>query len=127
MRNKSTFEFAVIRVVPKVEREEFMNVGVLVFSKSKRFLGIKYLLNEQRLKAFSEEIDLEVLKQYLNAWQLICEGGAKGGPIGQLETADRFRWLSASKSTILQCSETHSGLCDNPEEVLETTFVRYVL
>ncbi len=127
MLDKTTFEYTIIRVVPKVERQEFMNVGVLVFSKSKRYLGIKYLLNEKRLMAFSVEMDLELLKQYLKAWELICQGGPAGGTIGQMETADRFRWLSASKSTILQCSKTHSGLCDDPEKVLIDAFERYVL
>ena len=127
MQDKHTFEFAIIRVVPKIEREEFMNVGVLVFCKRKKFLGIKVQVNEKRLLAFSEEIDLQLILNYLNAWELICAGGTQGGPIGELEVSDRFRWLSASKSTMIQCSKTHPGLCDDPENVLNDAFSRYVL
>ena len=127
MPDKHTFEFAIIRVVPKVEREEFMNVGVLVFCKRKKYLGIKYSVNEKRLTAFSEDLDIELINQYLKAWELICEGGTSGGPIGELEVSDRFRWLSASKSTIIQCSKTHPGISANPEDVLDDAFKRYVL
>jgi hypothetical protein len=127
MPDKHTFEFAVIRVVPKVEREEFMNVGVLVFCKRKKYLGIKFLVNEKKLTAFSEDLDLETVNQYLKAWELICKGGATGGPIGELEVSDRFRWLSASKSTIIQCSKTHPGMSAHPENVLKDAFERFVL
>ncbi|WP_020534504.1 DUF3037 domain-containing protein [Lewinella cohaerens] len=127
MPNKVPYEFAVIRVVPKVEREEFINVGVIVFSKRKKYLDIKYQLNENRLRAFSEELDVEMLKGYLKAWEAVCRGGAQGGSIGQQELPYRFRWLSASRSTILQTSRIHPGICDSPEEVLEDLFQRYVL
>ena len=127
MPDKHTFEFSVIRLVPKVEREEFMNVGVLVFCKRKKYLGIKFAVNEKRLTAFSEDLDIELINQYLKAWELICAGRAKGGPIGELEVSDRFRWLSASKSTMIQCSKTHPGLCSHPEKVLDDAFNRYVL
>ena len=124
---KHPFEYAVIRLVPRVEREEFLNVGVLVFCKRKKYLGIKYTVNEAKLACFAQDQDLEMIHQYLKAWELICLGGSKGGPIGELEISDRFRWLSASKSTILQCSKTHSGLCAHPESILEDAFERYVL
>ena len=127
MPDKHTFEFAVIRVVPKVEREEFMNVGVLVFCKRKKYLGIKFLVNEKKLTAFSEDLDVETVNQYLQAWELICKGGKPGGPIGELEVSDRYRWLSASKSTIVQCSKTHPGMSAHPENVLEDAFERFVL
>lgn len=127
MPNKVPYEFAIIRVVPKVEREEFINVGVIVFSKRKKYLGIKYQLNEKRLQAFDEELDVEILKGYLKAWEGVCAGGTQGGSIGQEEQPYRFRWLSASRSTILQTSRIHPGICDSPEEVLEDLFRRYVL
>jgi hypothetical protein len=127
MPNKHTYEFAIIRVVPKVEREEFMNVGVLVFCKGQKYLGIKYLVNEKKLTAFADDLDVNLINRYLKAWELICQGGAAAGPIGELEVSDRFRWLAASKSTIIQCSKTHPGLCANPKIVLEDTFERYVL
>lgn len=127
MQDKVTFEYAIIRIVPKVEREEFFNVGVILFSKRKKFLGIKYKIDTAKLKSFSEDLDLDFLNDYLNAWQLICDGHPNGGTIGTFELSDRFRWLAASRSTIIQSSKTHPGLCDDPEKVLETIFNTYVL
>ena len=127
MLNKNIFEYAIIRLVPKVEREEFFNIGVLLFSKQKKFLDIKYLIDMQKLKAIAPEIEANVLNGYLNAWKLICDGNDAGGKIGDLEISDRFRWLAASRSTIIQSSKTHSGLCENPEEALHDIFEKYVL
>ncbi len=127
MQDRFTFEYAIIRVVPKVEREEFFNVGAILFSKRKKFLGIKYLVNPNKLKAFSLEIELEVLNNYLEAWQLICDGEPSGGKIGTLELSDRFRWLAACRSTIIQSSKTHSGLSNDPKEALDDIFRKYVL
>lgn len=127
MQDRVTYEFAVIRVVPKVEREEFLNVGVIIFSKPKKYLGIKYEINETRLTAFSNSIDINVLKNSLNAWQKVCEGLPGSGHIGQLDIAERFRWLVASRSTIIQSSKTHPGLCHNPQQVLEELFELFVL
>lgn len=122
-----TYEFSVIRLVPKVEREEFLNIGVILFSKRKKYLGIKYLIDENRINSFSDKVDIDLIRKYLNAWELICEGKPKGGSIGQLDMAERFRWLVASRSTIIQSSKTHPGLCYQPEKVLEQIFERYVL
>ncbi|WP_040282106.1 DUF3037 domain-containing protein [Psychroserpens damuponensis] len=127
MQDKITFEYAIIRIVPKVEREEFFNVGVILFSKRKKYLGIKYNIDPIKLKAFCSELDIDALNKYLHAWELICEGHPNGGAIGQFELSDRFRWLAASRSTIIQSSKTHPGLCDNPEQSLETIFETYVL
>lgn len=127
MQNKYTFEYAIIRIVPKVEREEFFNVGVILFSKRKKFLGIKYFVNPDKLKAFSSEVTLETFNNYLQAWQQICEGNPLGGKIGAFELSDRFRWLAACRSTIVQSSKTHSGLCVNPQKELEDIFNEYVL
>jgi len=127
MQDKVTFEYAIIRIVPKVEREEFFNVGVILFSKRKKFLGIKYHIDPKKLATFSEEIEIDLLNNYLHAWELICNGESKGGAIGKLDLADRFRWLAASRSTIIQSSETHSGLCDDPLKELEDIFNKYVL
>ncbi|MEL6720519.1 MAG: DUF3037 domain-containing protein [Bacteroidota bacterium] len=127
MQNKAPYEYAVIRLVPKVEREEFINIGVLLFSKRKKYLGIKLNLDEERILAFSKEVDLPTIQNYLNAWTSICEGTPKGGRIGSLDLASRFRWLTASKSTIIQCSPVHIGLCEKPEMVLERIFERRVL
>ena len=127
MQNKVTYEFAVIRLVPKVEREEFLNIGVILFSKRKKYLGIKYKIDKKRIAAFSEEVDTDMIAEYLKGWELVCNGQPNGGSIGELELASRFRWLVASRSTIIQSSKTHPGICEEPEEVLENIFNRYVL
>lgn len=127
MQDKVTFEYAIIRIVPKVEREEFFNVGVVLFSKRKKFLGIKYEINPIKLNAFSDELDLDALNKYLKAWELICDGNPKGGTIGKFELSDRFRWLAASRSTMIQSSKTHPGLCEDPQKELEHIFNTYVL
>jgi len=127
MQSRVTYEFAIIRVVPKVEREEFINVGVLVFSKPKKYLEIKYSINNERLRALSETLDVKLIEEYLLAWESVCKGAPCGGAIGEFQLADRFRWLAAAKSTILQCSPIHSGLCKHPEKELEDLFNRYVL
>ncbi len=127
MQDRVTYEFAIIRVVPKVEREEFINVGVLVFSKRKKYLEMKYAIPNEKLMAISKTCDLKIIQEYLSAWELICKGSADAGAIGAFDLADRFRWLTAAKSTILQCSPTHPGLCIHPEKELEDLFKRYVL
>tara|TARA_R100001377_G_scaffold84401_2_gene67864 strand:+ start:658 stop:1041 length:384 start_codon:yes stop_codon:yes gene_type:complete len=127
MQDKVTFEYAIIRVVPKVEREEFFNIGVILFSKRKKFLGMKYFINPEKLDVFSSELDLAEIERYLNGWELICTGEPDGGVIGKMEVSDRFRWLAASKSTIIQCSKTHPGICTNPKETLEGLFESFVL
>ncbi len=127
MQDKETFEYAIIRIIPKVEREEFFNVGVILFSKRNKFLGIKYHIDKNKLKAFSEELDIEALNRYLNAWKLVCEGAREAGAIGEFEISDRFRWLAASRSTIIQSSKTHPGLCNDPKKSLEDIFKKYVL
>ena len=127
MQDRVTYEFAVIRLVPKVEREEFLNIGVILFSKRKKYLGIKYQIDQKRINSFSEEVDTDMIRKYLEAWKLICEGNPSGGFIGTLELSLRFRWLVAARSTIIQSSKTHPGLCHNPEKVLKELFQRYVL
>ena len=127
MQDKCTYEYAIIRVVPKVEREEFFNVGVLLYSKRKKFLGIKYHIDPKKLTALCKHTEIALLQNYLEAWKNICEGQTKGGPIALFEQADRFRWLAAAKSTIIQCSKTHPGLCTDPEKELEHLFVTRVL
>lgn len=126
MQGRVTYEYAVIRVVPKVEREEFLNVGVILFSKPKKFLGIKFKIDEQRIRALSEEIDMELVSSHLSAWEQVCQGAPEGGRIGELDVASRFRWLTACRSTIIQSSKTHPGLCRDPQAVLEELFHFYV-
>lgn len=127
MLDKVTFKYAIIRVVPKVEREEFFNVGVILFCKRKKFLDIKFHISEAKLNAFSSEIELNLLNDYLNAWKLVCQGDASGGKIGQLDLSDRFGWLTSCRSTMIQSSITHSGFDSDPKKALEAIFEKHVL
>ena len=127
MPNRFTYEFAIIRVVPKVERGEYINVGVILFSKQMRYLRMKYHLDESRLNTFSEGIDIDALDDYLKAWVLVCKGHPHGGLIGTLEIQERFRWLTAKRSTIIQSSEVHPGRCTEPEKLLDDLFEKFVL
>lgn len=127
MLDKVTYEYAIIRVVPVVEREEFMNVGVILFSKRRKFLEMRYHIDSKRLNSFSDKLDLASINAYLKAWQDVCEGGPKGGAIGEMDVPSRFRWLTASRSTIIQSSPIHPGLCEDPKKVLEKLFERNVL
>lgn len=123
---KYVFEYAVIRIVPKVERGEFLNAGVIVFCKRKKYLAMRYEVAAERLRAFAKDIDIAEIEHYLAAWDVICKGDAAGGEIAQKDQAERFRWLTAAKSTILQSSKVHPGLCTDPAFVLEDLFGKYV-
>lgn len=126
MQEKKLFEYAIIRVVPKVEREEFLNVGVILFCASQKFLQVKYELNRPRLLAFSEKLDIDEIQEYLLAFEAICKGGKAAGPIGELPIAERFRWLTANRSTIIQSSKVHPGLCTDAAEMLEKLYCEMV-
>lgn len=127
MQEQHLFEYAVIRVVPRVEREEFLNVGVIVYCRKLNFLHCIYALEGQKLLSFYSQIDILQLHQYLNAFQLIAEGHADGGPIAKLDTASRFRWLTATRSTVIQTSKVHPALCSDPQEALQKLFQQYVV
>jgi Protein of unknown function (DUF3037) len=120
------FEYAVIRIVPQVEREEFLNVGVILYCGPQKFLGMKFTVNESRLRALNSEIDVTELSNHLKAFEKICIGGKDGGEIGQLSMPERFRWLTASRSTIVQTSKVHPGLCDDAKVKLEFLFGQLV-
>ncbi|MES2418652.1 MAG: DUF3037 domain-containing protein [Bacteroidota bacterium] len=119
MPEKDLYEYAVIRVVPKVEREEFINVGVILYCARQNFLKTITVLNESRLLSFAQEIDLDFVRKNLNAIQLICEGGKNAGPIGCLDDASRFRWLTATRSTVVQPSKVHPGFCLDANKTLQ--------
>lgn len=127
MQEKHLFEYAVIRVVPRVEREEFLNVGVILFCSSKGFLKTLYHVPQEKLLAFSKQLDLEELQERLGAFDRICAGRSQGGVIGQFAIASRFRWLAANRSTIVQTSPIHPGLCQDPEVKLQQLFEQLVL
>jgi Protein of unknown function (DUF3037) len=114
-----TYDYAIIRVVPRVEREEFVNVGVIMSCPAREFLEARIELDEQRLRAFDSTLDMESIRAYLATIPAICEGGEQAGPIGQLSQRERFHWLVAPRSTIIQTSPVHTGCCENPDAVLD--------
>ncbi|MBI1882035.1 MAG: DUF3037 domain-containing protein [Chloroflexi bacterium] len=118
MPGPSSFDYAIIRVVPRVEREEFINAGVILFCRSRRFLGARIALDRQRLVILDYRLDPEAVERYLALVPLICAGGPEAGPIGQLPLADRFHWLVSPRSSVIQTSPVHSGLCTDPEAML---------
>ena len=126
MPAKETYEYAIIRLVPRVEREEFLNVGVILYSKPHRYLDMRFELNAERIAAFAPEVDIQEIEQYLKGWVAVCKGAPHGGRIGQLEQHLRFRWLVAARSTILQSSRTHPGVCEEPAAVLDHLFGQLV-
>jgi len=127
MQEHHLFEYAVLRVVPRVEREEFVNVGVILFCQSQKFLKAVYVLDEARLTAFSQQLDADEIRAYLAAFARICEGGKSGGTIGILPIASRFRWLTATRSSVVQASKVHPGYCRDPNATLERLLVDLVL
>lgn len=127
MQDKHLFEYAVVRVVPKVEREEFLNVGVMLYTHRSKFLGIRYELNKERLLAFNATIEPDEIQACLESFERICKGSAGSGPIGALDVASRFRWLTSPRSTIVQTSRVHPGFCIAPEKELERLFEQLVL
>lgn len=116
---RHTFDYAVIRLVPRVEREEFMNVGVIVYCAESGFLAAKVELDHARLNAFAPHLDAQQIEDYLQTIPLICDGGKAAGPIGASPQRARFHWLVAPRSTLIQTSPVHCGLSDNPAEALE--------
>ena len=126
MQERSVFEYAVIRIVPKVERQEFFNVGVILYCGPQKFIGTRILVNREKLKAFGD-VDCEELDGYIQAFERISAGGKGSGPIGELAIADRFRWLTATRSTIVQTSHVHPGLCLDAKEMLDNLFAQLVL
>lgn len=127
MPGKHLFEYAVIRVVPRVEREEFLNVGVILYCKDKKFLQAVYTVNKVRLSALCGGLDCNEVEEYLRSFDKICRGAKDGGPIAQLDLPSRFRWLTATRSTVVQCSRVHPGLCDDPAEMLQRLYGQLVL
>lgn len=127
MPEQHLFEYATIRVVPHVEREEFVNTGVILYCGKVKFLDVIVELNEKRVRALCEETDLEELESHIRSFKKICAGGADAGPIGKLPIAERFRWLTATRSTVLQTSKVHPGFCDDPREMLENLYRQMVM
>ncbi|MGN6532321.1 MAG: DUF3037 domain-containing protein [Ginsengibacter sp.] len=127
MQENQLFEYAVIRIVPRVEREEFLNVGVILYCRDQKFLQSVYHLNEKRIHLFCDQLDIEEVEEYLKTFERICAGEKNAGPIAKLSIAERFRWLTARRSTIIQTSKVHPGFTKNAKETLDKLFNQLVL
>jgi len=115
----NSYDYAVVRVVPRVEREEFVNVGVILSCPAQDYLGARMELDEQRLRAIDPDVNMESVRTHLASIPLICAGGAEAGPIGLLSRRERFHWLVAPRSTIIQVSPVHTGRCTDIHGTLE--------
>jgi len=119
VHDHSSYDYAIVRVVPRVEREEFVNVGVIVSCPKKEFLEARIEVDERRLKALDPGIDIDAIRTHLASIPAICAGGTLGGTIGKLSRRERFDWLVAPRSTIIQTSKVHTGRCTDPATLLE--------
>jgi hypothetical protein len=130
VRTRSSYDYALVRVVPRVERAEFINAGALVHCRDRRYLGSRVELDRQRLLAVWPGLlptELDEIEQHLRSFVAVAEGGAAAGPLGRLPPTDRFHWLVAPRSTIVQTSPVHAGLCDDPEAALADLVERLVM
>lgn len=127
MQDRFIFDYAVIRVVPKVDREEFINAGIILSCPDKDFLEADFHIDEEKLKVLDPEIDIEIIKAHLKAITEICNGGIGAGGLGKLSKRERFHWLTSPKSTIIQTSPVHSGYCIDPAEKLKQLLEQMVL
>lgn len=127
MHAHEIYDYAVVRVVPRVEREEFVNAGVILSCQRTGHLQAAIALDEKRLLALDPHVDLEAVHRHLGAIVAICEGRADGGPIAQLPMRARYHWLTAKRSSIIQTSPSHMGQCTQPEQALERIMQRVVL
>jgi Protein of unknown function (DUF3037) len=119
VRDHSSYDYAIVRVVPRVEREEFVNVGVIVSCPVRDFLAARIELDETRLRALDPGLDIEAIRTHLASLPVICAGGTQAGAIGRLSARERFDWLVAPRSTTIQTSKVHTGRCIEPRALLE--------
>lgn len=126
MQSKRLFEYAVIRVMPRVEREEFMNVGVILYCAEENFLDVRIQVDIDRLQAFAPKLGIAEVEASLQSLVRISQGDSSAGAIAQYNTAERFRWLTAQRSTIIQCSCVHPGLCTDAASTLQHLFAQLV-
>jgi hypothetical protein len=122
MRAPSSYDYALIRVVPSVERGECLNVGVILFCRTQRFLDVRIHLDQERVRALAPDLDLAIVQQQLEDIVHICQGGREGGQLGYMSQSERFHWLTSPRSTIIQPSAVHMGLSVDPEATLERLF-----
>jgi hypothetical protein len=126
VRALRTYDYAIVRVVPRVERGEFVNAGIIMSCDVERILKARIELDEEALLALDARVDLEVVREALATIPLICAGGASAGPLGNLSARERFHWLVSPKSTIVQTSPVHTGQCDDPDAALEHLMKRMI-
>lgn len=126
MPTLSSFDYAILRIVPRVERQEHINAGVILFCLERDFLQARIELDEERLRVLWPETDVDLVRQHLEAIPRICAGRPDAGPIARLSLRERFHWLVSPRSTMIQVSPVHSGLCDQPERALDDLFRRMV-
>lgn len=122
MPARSPFAYAIVRVVPRVERGERFNAGVVVYCRQRRFLAARTRLDEARLRALAPDADADQVRAHLQAIERIAAGDPDAGPIAALDRSERFGWLVAPSSTIIQPSRVHTGLCDDPQATLDHLF-----
>ena len=122
----SPFQYAIVRVVPQVERGECVNAGVVLFCRPRRFLAARVELDEARVRALAPDADLDAVRGHLDAFVRIAAGEQHAGPIAELPASERFHWLVSPSSTIIQCSDVHTGLTDDPAAELEHLLERLV-
>lgn len=127
MQENLLFEYAVIRVVPRVEREEFLNVGVILYCAKQKFLETVFEINENKINYLFPGADIKEIEDHLKTFEKICRGDVDGGPISKLPRAERFRWLTATRSTILQTSKVHPGFTIDAGKTLQKLFLQVVL
>ncbi len=127
MQQQHLYEYAVIRIMPRVEREEFLNAGVILYCAKQHFLQARFEVNQDRLKSFCSGIDCEEIQRNLSALQRICNRDKTGGPIACLDDAGRFRWLTATRSTVIQSSKVHPGFCEDPLQTLNRLYESLVV
>ncbi len=126
MPERFVFDYAVVRIVPRVDRGEFLNAGVILFCSTRGYLDCRIELDRERLQMLAPSIDVSVVESYLDAIPKICAGGGEAGSIGTLPQRARFHWLVAPRSTVLQTSDVHSGVHENPETALDGLFEKLV-
>ena len=126
MPTPASYDYAVVRVVPRVDREEFINAGVILFSKACHFLAACVEVDEERLRAIAPAVDVELVRRHLDAIPRICAGEEDAGPIARLSPSERFHWLVATRSTIIQVSPVHGGFSDDPAARLDELFLLLV-
>jgi DUF3037 family protein len=119
MHAHNSYDYALIRLVPSVERGECLNVGVILFCRTLGFLGARIHLNATRALALSADLDLAAIQQQLDTMMLICKGGPEAGDLGKMSQSERFQWLVSPRSTVIQISPVHEGVGDDPEAALE--------